>query len=60
MTDYDDDDAIYRLTPWGCLSEVLKDYGIDISDITGKIGEHMVNDFMELMEQQGHVERGQG
>ncbi len=35
----------WHLTPWGCLSEVLEGYGIDISHITGRMGTHLVEDF---------------
>lgn len=51
----DDDDVKYVLSPWGCLSVVLKDYGIDISRISGKVGSHIVEDFMELMEKSGYI-----
>lgn len=54
IDDYKDDD-MFCLTPWGCLSAVLEDYGIDTDGIMPKVGEHMVNDFMELMVKQGHV-----
>lgn len=50
-------DPVYRLTPWGCLMAVLHDYGVDVSHITGRIGEHMVQDFMQMMVEQGIVER---
>lgn len=51
------DEEIFRLSPWGCLSAVLEDYGVDLSHITPKMGEHMVDDFMELMVRTGHVEK---
>ena len=51
----DDDDVKYVLSPWGCLSVVLKDYGIDISRISGKVGSHIVEDFLELMEKAGYI-----
>lgn len=51
----DDDDVKYVLSPWGCLSVVLEDYGIDISRISGKVGSHIVEDFMELMEKAGYI-----
>lgn len=51
----DDDDVKYVLSPWGCLSVVLEDYGIDISRISGKVGSHIVEDFMELMEKSGYI-----
>lgn len=49
------DDERYVLTPWGCLATVLSDYRIDVSDISGKVGEHIVEDFVECMEKMGHV-----
>lgn len=51
----DDDDVKYVLSPWGCLSVVLEDYGINISRISGKVGSHIVEDFMELMEKSGYI-----
>ena len=51
----EDDDERYVLTPWGCLACVLEDYNIDTNHITGKMGEHIVEDFMELMENAGYV-----
>ena len=50
-----DDDVKFVLTEWGCLSSVLIDYGVDISRVTGKIGEHIVEDFMELMVKCGYI-----
>lgn len=49
------DDERYVLTPWGCLASVLSDYKIDVSGISGKVGEHIVEDFMDAMERMGHV-----
>lgn len=51
------DDYVYVLTPWGCLMGVLMDYGIDISHITPKMGEHMVTDFLQHMVDAGHIGR---
>lgn len=51
------DDDVFVLTEWGCLSSVLSDYGIDISHIPGKVGKHIVEDFMELMTKAGYVEK---
>lgn len=45
----------YVLTPWGCMMAVLMDYGINISHITPKMGEHMVTDFLEYMVAAGHI-----
>ena len=55
---YDDDDK-FVLTEWGCLSSVLTDYGVDVSRVTGKIGEHIVEDFMELMCECGYIGRAE-
>ena len=55
---YDDDDK-FVLTEWGCLSSVLTDYGVDVSRVTGKIGEHIVEDFMELMCKCGYIGRAE-
>ena len=54
-----DDDVKFVLTEWGCLSSVLTDYGVDISRVTGKIGEHIVEDFMELMCKCGYIGRAE-
>lgn len=50
-----DDEVKYVLTEWGCLSCVLTDYGFDTHRISGKVGRHIVEDFMELMCNAGHV-----
>lgn len=51
-----DDDVKFVLTPWGCLSRVLEDYGFDTSGIKQPvIGQHMVDDFMKLMEKSGYI-----
>ena len=52
---FDEDDEHYVLTPWGCLVCVLEDYNIDTNHITGRMGEHIVDDFMKLMESAGYV-----
>lgn len=48
-------EEVYHITLWGCLSSVLLDYNIDLSHITPRMGEHMVNDFMEALENQGYL-----
>lgn len=53
------DDEEYVLTLWGCLYLTLLDYGIDASHIPGKVGEHIVEDFMEMMEKAGYVRKGE-
>ena len=48
-------DEKYTLTEWGCLYAVLTDYGIDVSHISGNVGRHIVEDFMEAMVRAGYV-----
>lgn len=50
-----ENDEAYCLSMWGCLYVVLQDYDIDVSHITPKMGEHMVEDLMELLEKQGYI-----
>ena len=46
---------VFVITPWGCLSSILHDYSIDASHITGKMGEHLVDDFMAAMVKAGYI-----
>ena len=55
-----DDKEKYILTPWGCLYVVLKDYHIDVSGISGTVGKHIVEDFMDNMVRAGHVIKRDG
>ena len=52
-----DDNDVFILSEWGCLRNVLVDYGVDVSRVTGKIGEHIVEDFLELMCKCGYIGR---
>ena len=52
-----DEEAVFTLTEWGCLSSVLSDYAINFSHITPKMGEHMAQDFLELLERCGYIEK---
>ena len=52
------------LTPMGCLYVVLLDYVgpdhlLDIRKIQGRVGEHIVEDFMDAMVSFGHVEKAE-
>ena len=54
----------YVLTPMGCLYAVLLDYVgpdhlLDIRKIQGRVGEHIVEDFMDAMVRAGHVARAE-
>lgn len=53
MNEHDED--VFVMTPWGCLFATLSDYGIDMSNITPTIGQHMVEDFMNAMVKAGHI-----
>ena len=50
-----EDEEVLVLTEWGCMEVTLREYGIDTSHIPGKVGMHMVNDFMERMVRAGYV-----
>ena len=52
-----DDDVMFVLSEWGCLHSVLSDYGINVDHIKGKIGEHIVEDFLELMCECGYIRK---
>lgn len=52
-----DDDVKFVLSEWGCLHSVLSDYGINVDHIKGKIGEHIVEDFLELMCECGYIRK---
>ena len=58
INNINDENEKYVLTEWGCLYLTLLDYGIDASHIPSKVGKHIVEDFMEMMEQAGYVKRG--
>lgn len=49
----------YRLTEWGCLYLILNDYGFDASHVSGRVGSHLVEDFMDLMCKAGYIERNE-
>ena len=49
-----EEDETYRLTSWGCLYCVLRDYGIELN-ISGRVGAMIVEDFLDLMVKQGHI-----
>ena len=55
-----DGDTKFELTPWGCLYMVLTDYGVDVKDIPGRIGVHIVEDFMDEMVRAGHLAKMEG
>ena len=50
-----DDDVKFVLSEWGCLHSVLSNYGINVDHIKGKVGEPIVEDFLELMCECGYI-----
>ena len=48
------------LTPWGCLYSVLNDYGVDVERIPSRVGEHIVEDFMDALVMAGHLVKMEG
>lgn len=57
MSKKKEEDEEYCLTEWSCLSSILTEYGIDISHISGRVGKHIVEDFMESLEDQGYLKK---
>lgn len=47
----------YVMTEWGCLSSTLEEYGIDVSHITGRVGSHIVEDFMDALCTAGYLQK---
>lgn len=54
-----EDDEVWRLTPWGCMSSVLQGYGFDPERLTSTMGKHMVEDFMKAMVNAGHIRKAE-
>lgn len=53
-------DEEFTLTPWGCLAGTLEEYGIDTSKVSPRVGEHIIEDFMDVMVRCGHVVKMEG
>lgn len=51
------DEEKYVMTEWGCLRCTLEEYGVDVSHITGRVGKHIVEDFMDAMCNAGYLEK---
>lgn len=56
----DDNEEKYVLTEWGCLYATLTDYGINVDHISGRVGAHIVEDFMDLMVGAGYIKKAEG
>ncbi len=54
------DEEEYVLSEWGCLYITLTDYGINVDHISGRVGQHIVEDFMEAMTKAGYVRSADG
>lgn len=50
-----DNEEKFKLTEWSILYVVLTEYGIDASHISGRVGRHIVEDFMAEMVNQGYI-----
>lgn len=57
---YEDEEERYVLTPWGCLYGTLLEYNIDLDYVSGTVGNHIVEDFMDAMMRAGYVVNGEG
>lgn len=47
------------LSEWGCLSVTLNDYGFNTDNISGRVGKHIVEDFMDAMCRAGYVAKSE-
>ena len=45
----------YRLTTWGCMQAVLTAWNINTDHLTPRMGECMVEDFMEMLVKHGYL-----
>ena len=57
INDFENEDTLYHITPWGCLYVTLIDYGIDVNHISGRVGNHIVEDFTDIMEKAGYLSK---
>ena len=53
----EDDNEKFVLSPWGCLYCAFEDFGLKLPDISGKMAEALMDDFFEIMEHAGIVEK---
>lgn len=53
----EDDNERYFLTPWGCLCCAFGDFSLKPPEISGKMADALMNDFFEIMETAGIVEK---
>ena len=55
----EDDNERYFLTPWGCLNCAFKDFGLELPNISRKMAEALMDDFFEIMEMAGILEKNE-
>lgn len=53
----EDDNERYFLTPWGCLCCAFGDFSLKPPEISGKMADALMDDFFEIMETAGIVEK---
>jgi hypothetical protein len=51
----ENNEEVFKLTEWFILYTVLTEYGIDVSHISGRVGQHIVEDFIAGMIEQGYI-----
>ena len=53
----EDDNERYFLTPWGCLCCAFGDFSLKPPEISGKMADALMDDFFEIMEAAGIIEK---
>lgn len=53
----EDDNERYFLTHWGCLCCAFGDFGLKPPEISGKMADALMDDFFEIMEAAGILEK---
>ena len=53
----EDDNERYFLTPWGCLCCAVGDFSLKPPEISGKMADALMDDFFEIMEAAGILEK---
>lgn len=53
----EDDNERYFLTPWGCLCCAFGDFSLKPPEISGKMADALMDDFFEIMEAAGILEK---
>ena len=53
----EDDNERYFLTPWGCLRCAFGAFSLKPPEISGKMADALMDDFFEIMEAAGILEK---